>query len=86
MSDDLPPLDFVKEVGHEGPHHPVVLHEVDSGEHALVVGLAMGALMQAGLNVLPEMDGEGNYLASLVLTLAEPYKGKRVRLIVEDMP
>jgi hypothetical protein len=62
-----------------------LMHEVESGEHALLVGLVHGYLLRLGVNVEPEYDDAGNYLASLVIVLPEPARGTRVRIVVEQM-
>jgi hypothetical protein len=61
------------------------MHEVESSEHALIVGLVHGYLLRLGVDAWPEFDEQGNYLASLVLTLPEPALGTKVRIVVEQM-
>jgi len=61
------------------------MHEVDDAEHALVVGMVHGVLLSHGLDIEPEFDEQGNYLASIELIMPEPALGTRVRLIVERM-
>lgn len=68
---------------------------VDGAAHALLCGMVMGALVNAGLDVEPEflpglVDRRWDYAASLVLTLpqvsADPSPTIRARLVVEIAP
>ncbi len=42
-------------------------YPIQSGNHAFVTGLAFGLALKAGLEVVPDFDSEGNYLASFAI-------------------
>lgn len=44
-------------------------YPVKSGEHAFITGLVVGSFMKAGLNVVPDIDIDGNYMASMEVTI-----------------
>lgn len=49
---------------------------------ALLTGFVIGTMMNAGLDVKPEVDDDGDYVASILLTLPELH-GLKIRLKVE---
>lgn len=63
--------------------HISTAHPIEDGDHALRSGYVQGALMTLPrMNVEPEYDAEGNYLASSIVTLTD-LNNARVRVIVE---
>jgi len=56
---------------------------IQDERRALMTGFVIGTLMSAGLDVKPEVDDDGDYLPSIMLTLPEPMQGVKVRLVVE---
>lgn len=64
-------------------------HKIQSPEHALQAGFVWGLAMQHGLDVVPELDDEGNYSASVLLEIPDLNPNVTVRLIVappEEQP
>lgn len=57
-------------------------YPIQSPEHALRAGMVWGMAMRYGLPFVPEVDEDGNYLASATMTLDEPFEGVTVRLVV----
>ena len=56
---------------------------IQDGERALMTGFVIGTMITAGLDVRPEVDADGDYLPSIMLTLPDPMQGVKVRLVVE---
>lgn len=56
---------------------------IQSPEHALITGFALGTLMAGSVDVAPEMDGDGNYTDRLTLRLSEVAENRTVYLRVE---
>lgn len=56
---------------------------IDDPRRALLTGMTLGTLMECGVQVLPEVDDQGDYLPSFLLMLPEPaVPGTTVRLTV----
>ena len=60
-------------------------HPIENPTHALLVGAVHGQLLKHSVDTVAEVDADGNYLASLIMTLEPPYEDVRVRLVVEQM-
>jgi hypothetical protein len=53
-----------------------------SAEHALAAGFALGAALDAGLDVVPILDAEGNYTPRFLIDLHDP----RVTVVIYVEP
>jgi hypothetical protein len=60
-------------------------HHLLTPEHALLVGLTVGTLLREGLEVCPEYDADGIYLATFTLSLGEG-QGEVRLLVLDEQP
>lgn len=58
------------------------VYPVAGPDHALRTGMVMGLALKHGLDVVPDVTPEGDYQASMTLTLPEPFAGVKVRIVV----
>lgn len=60
-------------------------HIVEGPNHAMRTGMLLGILVKQGVDVQEEYDEDGNYAASLLITLPEsaPTSLRTLRIVVE---
>jgi hypothetical protein len=59
---------------------------IDDARLALLTGMTIGLLMRSGFDCHPEVDDNGDYLPTIILSLPEPaVDGTKVRLRVETL-
>jgi hypothetical protein len=46
-------------------------YPVKDAEHAFRTGLVMGCFMKAGIEAAPDLDRDGNYMTSILVTIPE---------------
>ena len=61
----------------------MIAHPIESPEHAILAGYVFGLAMKHGLDLVPDVDDEGNVLASARLSLPGARRELVVRIVVD---